>query len=199
MNGLAEISPMSGSVSLRAMRRWVVFDHAVEGLFLVALRGRLSVAAQADLRRAGLDLSKKLLPAYPFETWKQCLEIAVRDIYSHLPLPEAWREIGHAVVEGMARTGIGRATAGVVRLLGPLRALRRLETMLKSADNYMGARVTEHTSTCVEVWLNEVMSQPTYYQGILEASLAMTGADGGQVDLLSYESGSATFFVQWSE
>ncbi len=199
MMGLAARYPMSRSVPLQVTRRWVVFDHTVEGLFLVALRGRLSATAEACLRRAGLDLSKKLLPAYPFETWRQCLEIAVRDIYSHLPRPEAWRQLGHAVVEGMAQTGLGRATAGVVRLLGPLRALRRLEATLKSADNYLGARVTEYSSTCVEVWLNEVMGQPTYYQGILEASLAMTGAEEGQVELLSYAAGGVTFLVQWSE
>ncbi|WP_407736389.1 DUF2378 family protein [Hyalangium sp.] len=180
------------------MRRWVVFEHTVEGLFLVALRGRLSAAAAASLRRTGLDLSKKLLPAYPFEIWKQCLEIAVRDLYSHLPRPEAWRRIGHALVEGMARTVIGRATAGVARLLGPLRALRRLEATLKSADNYVEARITERSATCLEVSINEVMGQPTYYQGILEASLAMTGAKGGRVELLSCEGGGATFRVQWS-
>ena len=198
MIGLAEISPMSMSVSRPAARRSVVFEHTVEGLFLVALRGRLSAEAEASLRRAGLDLSTKLQPAYPFETWKTCLEIAVRDLYSPLPRPEAWRNIGRALVEGLSRTGIGRATAGVARLLGPLRALRRLEATLKSADNYMEARITERSPTCVEVWLNEVMGQPTYYQGVLEASLAMTGAREGRVELLACTSGGATFHVQWS-
>jgi uncharacterized protein (TIGR02265 family) len=199
MIGLTETYPMSGSVPLLAVRRWVVFDHTVEGLFLVALRGRLSATAVASLRRAGLDLSKKLLPAYAFETWKQCLEIAVKDLHPSLPRPAAWREIGRALVEGMARTGIGRATAGVARLLGPLRALRRLEHTLQSADNYVEARITERSATCVEVWVNEVMGQPTYYQGILEASLTLTGAEAGRVELLSCAGGGATFRIMWGE
>ncbi|WP_224250029.1 DUF2378 family protein [Hyalangium gracile] len=190
---------MSGTLPLRAERRRVVFDHTVEGLFLVALRGRLSVTAESSLRRAGLDLSKKLLPAYPFETWKHCLEIVATDLYPHLTRPQAWQEIGRAMVEGMARTVIGKATVGVARLLGPLRALRRLEHTLQSADNYVEARVTERSPTCVEVWINEVMGQPTYYQGILEACLSMTGAQGGRVELLSCSGGSASFRVQWEE
>lgn len=198
MIGLVETYPMTGCVPLPAVRRWVVYEHTVEGLFLVALRGRLSATAEASLRQAGVDLSKKLLPAYAFETWKQCLEIAVKDLHSHLPRPEAWRQIGRAMVEGLARTGIGRATAGVARLLGPLRALRRLEATLKSADNYMEARVTERSATCVDVSLNEVLGQPSYYQGILEASLTMTGAKGGRVELLSCSGSGATFRVQWS-
>jgi uncharacterized protein (TIGR02265 family) len=75
MTGLAE-TPPNESTSLREARRWVVFDHTVEGLFLVSLRGRLSVPAESSLRRAGVDLSEKLLPAYPVEIWRRCVEIA---------------------------------------------------------------------------------------------------------------------------
>jgi uncharacterized protein (TIGR02265 family) len=195
---LAETHP-NLSVSLRTNRPWVVFDHTVEGLFRVALRGRLSITAESSLRRAGLDLSKKLLPAYPFEIWKQCLSIVATDLYPHLARAEAWRQLGHALVAGMSRTVLGRAIVGVSRLLGPLRALKRLDHTLHSVDNYVEARITERSRTCVEVWINEVMEQPTYYQGILEACLAMTVAQGGRVELLAREGHGATFRVQWDE
>jgi uncharacterized protein (TIGR02265 family) len=94
---------------------------------------------------------------------------------------------------------MGRATVGVARLLGPLRALRRLEHTLKSAENYVEAHVTERSSTCVEVRINEVIGQPTYYQGILEVILVMTGTGVGQVELLSREGSGATYRVQWEE
>jgi len=192
-------TPPTESMPLRMAQRWLVFDHTVEGLFLVALRGRLSAATEAKLRRAGLDLSKKLQPAYPFEVWKQCLEIVATDLYPGLPPAEAWRKLGRAIVEGMSQRGMGRAMMRVSRLLGPLRALRRLDHILHSADNYVEARVTERSRTCVEVWINEVMGQPSYYKGILEASLVMMGAEVGQVEVLSLDGCGATFRVSWEE
>jgi uncharacterized protein (TIGR02265 family) len=198
MTGLAQTHPTE-SMPLRMAQRWMVFDHTVEGLFLVALRGRLSAATEARLRQAGLDLSKKLQPAYPFELWKQCLEIVVADLYPSLPCAEAWRKLGRAIVEGMSQRVMGRAMVRVSRLLGPLRALRRLDHILNSADTYVEARVTERSPTCVEVWINEVMGQPSYYKGILEASLVMTGAEVGQVELISLDGPGATFRVSWEE
>jgi len=195
---LAE-TPPNVSLPVRAARPWVVFDHTIEGLFTGALRGRLSATAVLNLRRAGLDLSKKLLPAYPFETWKQCLAIVAKDLYPHLPLPEAWRLLGRATLEGMSRTVLGRAMVGVSRLLGPLRALKRLDHTLHSADTYVEARITERSRTCVEVSINEVMEQPTYYQGVLEAYLAMSQARDGRVQLLRREGRGATFRVEWAE
>jgi uncharacterized protein (TIGR02265 family) len=196
MSGLAE--PQSpGSKPLPASQRWVVFDHTVEGLFLVALRARLSPSAEARLRMVGLDLSKKLLPAYPFELWRQCLEIAATELYPMHPPPEAWRRLGHDLVQGMSRTVMGRALVGVSRLLGPLRALRRLNHTLRSADNYVEAHITELSPTCCLVWINEVMGQPGYYQGILEASLATAGARQARVQLCADEDRSATYRVEW--
>jgi uncharacterized protein (TIGR02265 family) len=180
-------------------RRWMVFDHAVEGLFLVALRGQLSPATQESLRRAGLDLSKKLQPAYPFEVWKRCLEIVAAELYPRLSRAEAWRKLGRAIVEGMSQRVMGRAMVRVSRMLGPLRALKRLDHILNSAGNYVEARVTERSRTCIEVSINEVMGQPTYYQGILEASLVMTGTEVGQVELISLNGFGATYRVSWEE
>lgn len=199
MSSAVQMPSRSGTASVAAAPAWVVFDHTVEGLFRVALHGRLSASTESNLRRAGLDLSKKLRPAYSFETWKRCLEIVATDLYPHLPPAEAWRAIGRIIVEGVGRTVIGRATLAVARLLGPLRALRRLRHMLQSADNYVEASVTERSATCVEVSINEVMGHPTYYQGILEASLGITGAQGIQVDVLSCEGKGATFLVAWKE
>ncbi len=198
MQGLAEPQPR-GNQPLPAMHRWVVFDHTVEGLFLIALKGRLSSMAAARLRAEGMDLSKKLLPAYGFETWRKCLEIAVTDLYGKLPRAEGYRRLGHDVVKGMCKTVIGRAMLGVARLLGPLRALRRLDHNLHSADNYVQARLTELSSNWCEVELNEVMEQPGYYQGILEACLEMAGAKEIRVELIARAGRGASFLVQWKE
>ncbi|MDY7228960.1 DUF2378 family protein [Hyalangium rubrum] len=182
-----------------ALQRPVVFEHTVEGLFHIALKDRLSRMAVASLKREGLDLSQKLLPAYPVEIWRRCLAIAVADLYPVVSRAEGYRRLGHDVVEGMVRTVLGRAVVGVARLLGPLRALRRLDHNLHSADNYVRAKLVELTPTWCEVSINEVLEQPTYYQGILEACLKIAGAQEIRVELISREGSGATYRVQWAE
>ncbi len=198
MSGFSEPQATEIRSPLAAQRR-VVFEHTVEGLFLHALRGRLSRAAERRLREQGLDLSKKLLPAYPIEQWRRYLEIAVVDLYPFLPRPEGYRRLGHELVEGMGRTVLGRAMVGVARLLGPRRALRRIDHTFHSADNYVASRLTELSPTCCEVWINEVMEQPGYYQGILEACLQTAGARESRVEIVSREGSGATFRVEWQE
>ena len=176
-----------------------MFEHTFEGLFRFALRERLSAQAWDALRQAGVDLSKPLLPAYSYEMWRRSLELAVADVYPRLPTAEAWRHLGRDVVRGMVYTLMGRAMVGVARLLGPLRSLRRLNNTLRSADNYVESRITELSPTACEVWFNEVMDQPSYYQGVLEASLGLAGARGIQTRVLRREGPGAVLHVEWEE
>ncbi|HEX8822829.1 MAG TPA: DUF2378 family protein [Archangium sp.] len=198
MQGLEETAGLGVARSATPRRR-LVFEHTVEGLFRFSLRTRLSSPAWQALREAGVDLSKPLLPAYPYETWRRGLEIAVGDLYPLLPRAEAWRHLGREVVNGMVHTLMGRAMVGVARLLGPLRSLRRLNNTLRSADNYVESRLTELSPTSCEVWLNEVMDQPSYYQGVLEASLGLAGARNVKTRVVARDGRGAVLHVEWEE
>jgi uncharacterized protein (TIGR02265 family) len=190
---------MQGTGRAAVAQRRLVFEHTFEGLFRFALRARLSGQAWEALREVGLDLSRPLLPAYSSETWRRSLEITVADVYPRLPRAEAWRHLGRDVVNGMVHTLMGRAMVGVARLLGPLRSLRRLNNTLRSADNYVESRVTELSPTSCEVWFNEVMEQPSYYQGVLEASLALAGARGVKTRMVGRDGPGAVVHVEWEE
>ncbi|HEX8435892.1 DUF2378 family protein [Archangium sp.] len=182
-----------------APQRRLVFEHTIEGLFRFSLRNRLSAPAWQALREVGLDLSKPLLPAYTHETWRRALELTVVDLYPALPRAEGWRNLGREVVNGMVHTLMGRAMVGVARLLGPLRSLRRFNNTLRSADNYVESRLTELSPTSCEVWLNEVMDQPSYYQGVIEACLTLAGARDIQTRVVACEGRGAVIHVEWEE
>ncbi|MBM7112337.1 DUF2378 family protein [Archangium primigenium] len=177
-------------------RQWV-FEHTVEGLFRVALNGRLSPPATRALERTGIELTRPLLPVYPVETWWRALEITVADVYPRLPADEAWRRLGHEVLEGLLYTCMGRSLRSAAGQLGPLGFLRRFNTTLRSADNYVHARLEEEAPTRCAVWINEVMGQPAYYQGLLEASIALAGGRAARAGLLAQEGPAARFHVQW--
>ncbi|MFY0526976.1 DUF2378 family protein [Archangium gephyra] len=182
-----------------ATQRRLVFEHTVEGLFRFSLRSRLSSQAWNGLRAVGIDLSKPLLPAYSDETWRRALELTVVDLYPLLPREEGWRRLGQEVVHGMVHTVLGRAMVGVARLLGPLRSLRRLNNTLRSADNYVESRLTELSPTSCEVWINEVMGQPSYYQGIVEACIALAGGQRARARVVAREGTGARLHVEWEE
>jgi uncharacterized protein (TIGR02265 family) len=175
----------------------VVFDNTVHGLFQIALQGELSPDARRAMRLAGLDLDQKLLPAYPLPIWVRCLEIAVQDIYPHLPREEAYRQLGHQIVLGVSETVLGRGMLALGRALGPRRMLMRMNHNFRNADNFVQARLTELSPTCFEVQLNETLGLPTYFQGILEAALAASGARAPTVGCLREEPPGCTYRVQW--
>jgi uncharacterized protein (TIGR02265 family) len=181
-----------------ARPRWV-FEHTVEGLFRMALGTRLSAAAQQSLCEAGLDLSRRLLPAYSHDTWKRCLAIAADDLYPRVPRPEAWRRLGSELILGVSQTAMGRAMSSVARMLGPLRWLRRLQHTLRGLDNVVEVQLRELSPTACELHLNEVMDQPGFYQGVLEACLTQAGARQVRARVIRREGAGATLHVEWEE
>ncbi|OJH34801.1 DUF2378 family protein [Cystobacter ferrugineus] len=181
---------------LPARERWV-FEHTVDGLFRIALRGRLSAPALQALSEVGVDLSRPLLPAYSSETWARALRIAAADSFPGQPPEVSWCRLGQEVINGLVHTLVGNAMVSVASLLGPLRFLRRLNPTLRNTDNYVESRVEELGPTSCEVWINEVMEQPAYHQGMLEALVALAGGGDVRTRLLSFEGPGARFLVEW--
>jgi uncharacterized protein (TIGR02265 family) len=180
-----------------APRQRVIFEHTVDWLLQPPVRLRLSPAAYAALKEAGLDPTERLRPAYSFDTWRRALAIIVADLYPACPPNEGYRLLGGTLARGVERTAMGRAMVSMGRLLGPLRSLRRINETFRSADNYVESRLTERGPTHCELWINEVMDQPGYYQGILEVCLELAGAHEGRVEVLSRDGAGASFALSW--
>lgn len=174
----------------------VVFEQTFEGLFVVGLRPRLTPELQRELADAGLDLSRKLLPAYPFETWARCCQVAAKRLHADEPEEVGMRKLGEAVVAGFANGFLGRALMGVVRVLGPVRALGRIRQNFRSGNNYCEATVTRVDDTTYEVWMNE--QGPTRYlcQGIILAGLQWTNVEP-QVEVTRFDDENVWFRASW--
>ncbi|MCY1016029.1 DUF2378 family protein [Pyxidicoccus sp. MSG2] len=180
-----------------APRQRIIFEHTVDWLLQPSVRLRLSPAAYNALREAGLDATERLRPAYSFDTWRRSLAIIVADLYPAVPTGEAYRMLGQMLARSVERTALGRAMVSMGRLLGPLRSMRRINETFQSADNYVESRFTERGPTHCELWINEVMDQPGYYQGILEACLDLAGARDVRVGVVSRDGAGATFELSW--
>lgn len=169
----------------------------MEGLFVRGLHARLSPTARARLKAAGLDLDAKLLPAYPFEVWMECLRITAEEVFPGRSMDEAMFKIGEAFIEGYKETFLGRAVLSMIRVLGPRRTIYRATQNFRSGNNYTEAKITEVGTTQLDLWLNEVGAFPTFTAGIISAALAATGTSA-KVELSGYDGRACTYRCSWS-
>ncbi len=175
----------------------LIYSVTVQGLFHLSLGRRLSPAARHALRDAGLDLDQDLLPAYAIRTWLKCLDIALRDVWPATPRDEAWRLLGHALIEGITSTMLGKVMAAAARALGPRQSLSQFNRAFRGSDNYVDLRLTERSPGVCELWINDILDRPHYYVGILQASMKVMGAPEARVTVLHHESPACVFLIEW--
>jgi len=189
---------MSGGTRMLMMAQQErgVFGNTVHGLFQLA-HGRLSAGARSALGRMGLELEAPPQPFYPLSIWRLSLDIIVRELYPDLQRDEAYRRLGQRMVLDVSESVLGRGMLALGRALGPRRLLMRMNHNFRNADNYVQMQLTELSPTAYEVWINETLGLPSYYQGILEAALGATGVREAHVRSLRVDGGSCTYHVEW--
>ncbi|HVG61601.1 MAG TPA: DUF2378 family protein [Hyalangium sp.] len=181
------------------MQEKMVFDQTLEGLFVRGLEGRVTPTLRTYLKEVGVDLDRKLLPAYPFETWCSCVRVVARELYSGTPEEQAYHALGERMVDGYRGTMMGRALFSVLQLLGPRRVLDRVQQSFRSGNNYTEVRIYERGPHQLEMWMNE--AGPTRYlvQGAILAGMRGCGVPDARVRVLSFTAEDVTFEVVWRE
>jgi uncharacterized protein (TIGR02265 family) len=178
----------------------VEFEQVADGLLKGALEAHLDPQLTEKLRAAGLDLHKKLAPAYPAAEFFRWLLIVARHKYPELTDDEAAREVGKlAVTRGMQSTFLGRAVLTAMQLLGPRRSIKRIGPSFKHGNNYIEAKVTEVGPTTMEVVLGPLVGPLGYYEGVLEEGPRLTGARTVQVTRVRNEGEHQTWRIDWTE
>jgi uncharacterized protein (TIGR02265 family) len=175
----------------------LVFEQAVEGLFLIGLKGQVAPALEARLRAAGLDLARPLAPAYTREAWHGFLRITVETLWPDEPPERAWHTLGRQLLEGFAETLMGKALVGIVRLVGPRRTLERMTRNLRSGCNFLETRVSDVAPGEVLLWVNEPDVPAPHLAGLVEATLAFAGARAVDVQVHARDKFGCTYRVRW--
>jgi uncharacterized protein (TIGR02265 family) len=106
-------------------------------------------------------------------------------------------QIGVDFLEGYRETFLGRAVLGMIRVLGPSRTLKRATQNFRSGNNYTESRVTEVSSTCCELWMNEVGPWPTFTAGLMHAALSNAGVEPA-ITVQSFDGHAATYRCAWT-
>lgn len=174
-----------------------MFEHTIEGL-LRSIGARMTPRLEQRLLAAGLDVKKKRAPAYPFEAWRQFLHVVREELYGGWPEREGYRRFGEDLTRAYFETTLGSAVAGMVRLLGPVRTLKRATQNFRSANNFTETRVQELGPNHWELWMN-VVDHNDFNVGLLRHALERAGAKGIEVDIQPDAVGEGVrFLIRWS-
>ena len=184
-------------VSVKRAEPELVFQHAIEGLFLMGLKGRVTDDVKRQLRTAGLDLDKPLAASCSRAQWNRYVQIAVAGIWAGEPDAVAYHAMGRRLALGYTETLVGRAVAGVLRLIGPRRTLERMDRSFRSGNNYTVCRLTQRSPTEASFWINETTLHPAMTTGLLEAGLELSGAKGSKIDIEGQDAEGCAYRVTW--
>lgn len=180
-----------------AQNEEVIFTDAVQGLFIKGLGARVSPELHAELKAVGLDLRGKLLPAYSRKTWNAAIALAAAHVWPQLGVAEAHVRLGRTIIDGFLETLLGKALAGMAKVLGPTRTLARMKKNLRTGCNYNEVNLFVDAPSDVRFWINEPFIHPGYVQGLLQGTLEISGARNATVEVLTVDSEGTTYRVRW--
>lgn len=175
----------------------LVYDFGVESLFK-GLGDRLTPSLKEKVRVVGIDLNKKLLPAYPKDLWTRAVDVVAKELSAGGDLAAARRQLGHDISSGFAESTLGKMMAPGVRLMGVRRVLMRLPKQLTMSNNFLKVAVVEVPGADkVRVMVNECVPSPEFLCGIMEAIAAYAGAKTCSVTFAP-EGPMTEFTITWT-
>lgn len=178
----------------------LVYAQSVEALFVRAFENRLTPACRESLKRAGLDLERRLERSYTLEQWKDFLRIAAAHVYGGVPVEAAYYSLGERFMSAWFGTFLGKALLGMARLAGPRRMLLRAGHGFRAGNNFSEVRLVERGPASLELWMNDVLAdQPTFAAGLLARAVELAG--GWRVVAIpeGFDGTACTFHIRWSE
>ncbi|MBS2032226.1 MAG: DUF2378 family protein [Deltaproteobacteria bacterium] len=151
------------------------FGHAVSGLYQHALGNRMMPELREQLREAGLDLDKPLLPAYPAELFVRWLDVAGAALFPNRSRAEQLYEMGRVTVQGFAQIELGSAMFDHLKVMTAEKSMQRLERSLRAAMNFIAVRFHPLSPTEFELHLNDVVGIPDFFRGLVEGGSSAAG------------------------
>ncbi|MBL8921151.1 MAG: DUF2378 family protein [Myxococcaceae bacterium] len=172
----------------------LIFAQTVEGL-LRAL-GPLNEQDRGALKGLGLDVDKRLLPAYPLEQFISFLDFAGERLAPGATQLERAAVVGRRFMDGYQQTMVGRAMVAALRVIGPWRTLERLSNKFRTGNNFSQTTLTRLGPTEAEFWVN-LTARPGWYVGLVGRGLELAGAKEVVVTLISGDDAGARYNVRW--
>lgn len=171
-----------------------VFPSLIEG-YIKGLGERFSAKTRAELKKAGLDV-ERLPPAIPAEEMKTYTAIVARTAFPDSQPVEQLQLLGASMIRGWQTGLLGSAASAMIRLIGPRRALNRLDRAFSTTNNFSKA-ITEFVGEKEAlITITDVQDIPSYWLGIFEAGIELLGLQG-TVIVEKHLPPAAVFRIRW--
>ena len=162
----------------------LAYSSMVEGLKR-ALGDKVDEAAHLKFEALGIPMRGKPSPTYPRDAWMR-VALYAGELLNPSLKPEAQRvALGRRFVRGYMDTIVGKALVAAMRVLGPKRALMRLEKSFRTGNNYSRC-VFRETPEAIELDILNA-PYPEWYEGMVLESLEVTGAKRIVVEAVRYQ------------
>ena len=177
----------------------LIFSHTFEGLFSKALKGKVTDRIRERVKaETGIDLSRPFEPAYAVTKWEACLVICGEELFPDLPVEQRLQEVGLLMTRGYFETLLGSALAALLKVIGPSRALKRMDRSLRSGNNYSDVTVKELAPNKFEFWSNETGLAQYNLVGVLRGGAEVSGAKDVQIEIINRDENGITLQIAWS-
>ncbi|MFT3840680.1 MAG: DUF2378 family protein [Myxococcaceae bacterium] len=145
----------------------LIYENAVEGLFVRGFGKRITPKLKAAMREAGLDLDAPLKTTYPGPVINTCSKLLREHLYAHEKDDlKAYTDIGSTTLDGFFDTVLGRAMASVLRIVGYERIIDRLPRQMASGSNYQIVTVKRVKPGEAEVHCSDCEPHPGINVGV---------------------------------
>jgi uncharacterized protein (TIGR02265 family) len=146
----------------------LVYENAVEGLFIKAFGKQLTPALKAAIKEVGIDLSQPLKTQYPGVVVNQATALLRKHLFGRESDDEkAYFLIGSGTLDGYFDTVLGRAMVSVLRIVGYERIIDRLPRQMASGSNYQFVEVKRVKPGEATVSCSDYQPHPALNLGVL--------------------------------
>ncbi len=155
----------------------LVYGRVFDGLFSHGLEGQVTERLSRRLAdELGVQLGRRMKASYPVADWERAVDIAAQELHPELPRAHAFELLGEALARGYFATPLGELARATLRILGPGIAMRRVEHMVSTANNYTESRVVERGPGQLSVFVNEAGPLGHNMCGAIRHALEVSGA-----------------------
>ncbi|MFZ5444487.1 MAG: DUF2378 family protein [Myxococcota bacterium] len=172
----------------------LIFPTLIEG-YMKGLGPRFDEALKKKLKARGLDVTR-LPPAIPADEMTGHMRVIAAHAWPDEPEAEQLRMLGLSAIRGWSTGAIGSAASALIRLIGPKRALARLDRAFSTSNNFNRSQTELIGDDEALVTINDVQGMPSYWLGILEAAIEIVGRTG-TVIVERQNPPEATFRLKW--
>ncbi|MBL8958140.1 MAG: DUF2378 family protein [Myxococcaceae bacterium] len=161
------------------------------------VRARLTPRTWERLKtEAGID-EKVSKPSYPIATFDNVTRVLADELFPGRSIEDASFQLGLLALKTYGDTVMGGALFAVIRLLGPLRIVKRLPSTFRQFNNYADVKVEITSERSWELDHNEVGLYPHLIRGNMQSAGELFGWKGLKVELTSYDGHRARYRVSW--